>query len=251
MNLGDITMLQGTPTLWRMLLEARYRPATGLRILVGGEPLPRDLADRLMADGAEVWNMYGPTETTVWSSCGRVGPDPINIGGPIANTQLHVLNGAGRLAPIGVVGELNIGGVGLAKGYYKRPDLTAKAFRDVEVPGLGRQRLYATGDLAVRNLDGSIRLLGRADGQVKLRGFRIELGDVEAAVRQVPGVADAAVDLRQGALGPLLVCFVVPNRQNPNSSRAHRCGIKDPACLYGAFALAQVGRPAQNQQWQA
>jgi acyl-CoA synthetase (AMP-forming)/AMP-acid ligase II len=154
--------------------------------------------------------MYGPTETTVWSSCGRVGDGPIDIGRPIANTTLHVLDTADRIAPIGVPGELNIGGDGLAKGYFGRPDLTQAAFRHVDLPGLGRRRLYSTGDLAVRNADGSIQVLGRRDGQVKLRGFRIELGDVEAAIRQVPGVRAAAADLRPGPLGPMLVGYVVP-----------------------------------------
>jgi amino acid adenylation domain-containing protein len=208
---GGITVIQGTPTLFRMLLEARWAPAPGLKLLVGGEPLPRDLADRLIESGAEVWNMYGPTETTIWSSCCRVGTQPISIGLPIANTDLHVLDPDGRLAAIGAEGELNIAGLGLAKGYFRRPDLTERAFRDVALPGLGQQRLYATGDLAIREPDGSIRLLGRRDGQVKLRGFRIELGDVEAAIREVAGVRAAAADVRHGSFGPVLVGYVVPS----------------------------------------
>ncbi|MEO1014345.1 MAG: amino acid adenylation domain-containing protein [Pseudomonadota bacterium] len=212
---GDITVMQATPTLWRMMLEAGFRPSSKLRILTGGEATPRDLADRLLADGAEVWNMYGPTETTIWSACGKIGRGAINIGAPIANTSLHVLDENDRLAPIGVVGELNIGGLGLAKGYFDRPDLTGAAFRPVETPDGRRERLYRTGDLAVRRPDGAIRVLGRRDGQIKLRGFRIELGDIEAAMRGAAGVADAAAALRDGPTGPSIVGYYVPDGSLP------------------------------------
>ena len=203
---GDVTVLQATPTLWGMLLEAGLEPRPGLKMLAGGEPLPRDLADRLIAAGGEVWNMYGPTETTVWSSCGRVGEGAIDIGTPIAGTVMHVLDAQGRLAPAGVAGELNIGGAGLASGYFGRPDLTEAAFRDVDL-GQGPVRLYRTGDMARRGADGALKLLGRRDGQVKLRGFRIETGEIEAAMRAVAGVVDAAVVLRDGPAGPMLAGY--------------------------------------------
>ncbi|WP_226781564.1 non-ribosomal peptide synthetase/type I polyketide synthase [Oceaniglobus trochenteri] len=206
---GDITMLQATPTLWQMLLEAGFSPDPALKILVGGEALPRDLADRLLAGGGAVWNMYGPTETTIWSSCGPVGAGAIDIGTPIANTVMHVLDDNGGLAPVGVVGELNIGGAGLARGYLNRSDLTEAAFRTVDLPGQGAVRLYRTGDLARRGGDGTITLLGRRDGQVKLRGFRIELDEIEAALRDIDGIRAAAVDLRDGPAGPLLAGFYV------------------------------------------
>jgi amino acid adenylation domain-containing protein len=206
---GDITVLQATPTLWQMLLEAGLTAAPDLKMLVGGEALPRDLADQLLATGGEVWNMYGPTETTIWSSCGQVGAGSIDIGSPIANTVLHVLDESDGLAPIGVVGELNIGGAGLATGYIDRPDLTQAAYRIVDLPGAGPTRLYRTGDLARRTADGSIILLGRRDAQIKLRGFRIELSEIETAMRQISGVTAAAVDLREGPAGPLLAGFIV------------------------------------------
>jgi len=206
---GDITMLQATPTLMQMLLEAGLTPDPRLTLLVGGEPLPRDLADRLIALGGSVWNMYGPTETTIWSSCGRVDSGPIDIGTPIANTVMHVLDEGGQLAPIGVIGELNIGGAGLARGYLDRPDLTEAAFRMVEIPGQEPTRLYGTGDLARRGADGRITLLGRRDGQIKLRGFRIELSEIETAMRAVPGIAAAAVAMRDGPGGAMLVGFWV------------------------------------------
>ncbi|MBX9651438.1 MAG: amino acid adenylation domain-containing protein [Xanthobacteraceae bacterium] len=194
-NSTGATVLQATPTLWRVLLEAGFKPAPGFKALCGGEPLPRDLASQLIATGVELWNMYGPTETTIWSSCGRVtdANRPIVIGAPIANTELHVLDDSGALAPIGVSGELCIGGQGLAKGYIGRPDLTERSFKIVSVEGSEPRRLYRTGDIAVRDAGGAIRLLGRRDQQVKVRGFRIELEEIEAALRSHPGVRDAAV----------------------------------------------------------
>ncbi|WP_127901933.1 non-ribosomal peptide synthetase/type I polyketide synthase [Solirhodobacter olei] len=208
---GDIAMMQATPTLWSMLLEAGFTPKPGLSLLAGGEPLPADLARRLTAGGATLWNMYGPTETTIWSALRRIGPeDPITIGRPIANTELHILSEAGEVQPVGAVGELNIGGEGLALGYYERPELTAAAFREVTLMGRTR-RLYATGDLARRLPSGEIVVLGRKDAQVKLRGFRIELGEIEARLRALPGVDKAAVDVREKASGDRgLVAWLVP-----------------------------------------
>jgi amino acid adenylation domain-containing protein len=208
---GEITAMQATPTYWAMLLEAGFTPRAGLKMLVGGEPLPSDLAERLGGSDADLWNMYGPTETTIWSSVARVTPGaPVTIGAPIANTEMHVLDAQDRLCPPGVAGELNIGGDGLALGYFDRPDLTQAAFREVALAGRLR-RLYRTGDLAIRNRDGSLTLLGRRDGQVKLRGFRIELGEIEARLRRQPGIAAAAVAVRPGPSGTdRLVAYVVP-----------------------------------------
>ncbi|TMM51060.1 non-ribosomal peptide synthetase/type I polyketide synthase [Sulfitobacter sabulilitoris] len=207
---GDITHMQATPTLWAMALEAGFKPRNGLTMLAGGEPLPQDLADRLTENGADVWNVYGPTETTIWSAIARMRPgDSVTIGHPIANTQLHVLGEADQLLPIGAVGVLNIGGAGLAKGYFRNAELTRAAFRDVTLNGTAR-RLYRTGDRARRLADGSIEVLGREDGQVKLRGFRIELGEIESALRGLEGVAAAAVALKPTPRGgDQLVGYVV------------------------------------------
>ncbi len=209
---GDITHLQATPTLWAMLLEAGFSPNRNLSMLCGGEPMPADLAQALTVGGGPLWNLYGPTETTIWSSIAKIESGAkITIGRPIANTTLHILDAADGLTPIGAVGELNIGGDGLAKGYFGRPDLTAQAFRDVEING-ATQRLYRTGDLARRLADGTIDVLGRGDGQIKLRGFRIELGDVEAALRGLDGVEAAAVALRKSPRGgDQLVGYVIRN----------------------------------------
>ncbi|WP_052405758.1 hybrid non-ribosomal peptide synthetase/type I polyketide synthase [Paraburkholderia heleia] len=204
------TVLQATPSLWRMLLEAGFKAPKGFKILCGGEPLPRDLADELLATGAEVWNLYGPTETTIWSSASRVMANaPVVIGAPLANTDLHVLTDDLHLAPEGVSGELWIGGEGLAKGYFNRPDLTDAAFRSVAIEGAAPRRLYRTGDLAKRLADGSLQHLGRRDQQIKLRGFRIEIEDIEATLRRAPGVAAAAVALHTVGDSPRLVGYLV------------------------------------------
>ena len=169
--------------------------------------MPRDLADRLLEGGGALWNMYGPTETTVWSSCGEVlaGNDPITIGQPIANTQLHVLDRYDQPVPFGVPGQLHIGGDGVAKGYFRRDALTAEKF--IPDPFKLSARLYRTGDVARRLPSGEIQILGRADTQIKLRGFRIELEEIEAVLSR--SVGPAAVALREDTAGkPMLVGYL-------------------------------------------
>ena len=196
------TVMQATPATWRLLLEAGWSGTPGLKILCGGEALPRDLANELLRRAAEVWNVYGPTETTIYSSGWRVtGSDgPVPIGGPIANTTLHVLDHHSNRVPIGVSGELFIGGDGLARGYWGRPDLTAERFVPDPFAKEPGARLYRTGDVARRLADGSIECLGRLDHQVKVRGFRIELGEIEASLRRHPGI-EGAVVLAQDVAG--------------------------------------------------
>ncbi|MEE4119692.1 MAG: amino acid adenylation domain-containing protein [Paracoccaceae bacterium] len=219
-NDGHATVLQGTPTLFGLLLEAGLAAPKGVKLLAGGEPMPPDLAERLMAHGAELWNMYGPTETTVWSAVKRLAPGAaITIGRPIANTELHVLDASGRLLPAGAVGELCIGGDGLALGYFGRDDLTEKAFVEVTLSGRAR-RLYRTGDLARRLGSGEIVVLGRRDGQVKLRGYRIELGEIESHLRALDGIRAAAVDKRSVGGEDRLVAWIVPEEGAPAPDRA-------------------------------
>lgn len=209
---SQATLVQATPSLWRMLLEAGFRPRPGLKMLCGGEALPRDLADMLLANGGELWNVYGPTETTVWSSIGKVspGPGPITIGEPVLNTQLYVLDRNFELTAPGVVGQLFIGGDGLARGYFQRPDLDAEAFFDIALADGAPRRLYRTGDLARRLQNGAIEVLGRVDAQVKLRGFRIELEEVESVIRRSAGVAACAAAIASPLGGtPRLVGYVV------------------------------------------
>ena len=207
------TVMQATPITWRLILEAGWRAAKGFKALVGGEALPKDLADQLIGRGVELWNLYGPTETTVWSTCAQITntADGISIGRPIANTTIYVLDGRKNLCPIGVPGELCIGGAGVTLGYWKRPELTAERFiADPFSTALGA-RLYRTGDLARWRDDGTLEHLGRLDFQVKVRGFRIELGEIEAQITGHSAVREAVVVAREDVPGdPRLVAYVVP-----------------------------------------
>jgi amino acid adenylation domain-containing protein len=206
------TVLQATPATWRLLLEADWRPARPFRAFCGGEPLPRDLADALLKRVHELWNLYGPTETTIWSTLERVEPSPapVTIGRPIANTQVYVLDGAGSPVPIGVPGELWIGGAGVALGYHRRPELTAERFVADRFSDLPGARLYRTGDLARWDAQGRLQHLGRVDHQVKIRGFRIELGEIEAGLSAHPAVLQAVVMGREAGPADLrLVAYIV------------------------------------------
>ncbi|MBW4933392.1 non-ribosomal peptide synthetase [Marinobacter sp. F4206] len=191
----EITTLQATPATWRLLVNAGFATESSIKALIGGEKLPPDLAQSLINHGVEVWNMYGPTEATVWTSCYRIPESEteisprILIGRPLANTQLHVLDEDGTTLPLGVYGELWIGGAGLANGYRGNPGQTAERF--VCFPN--GERLYRTGDRARWTLDGQIEFADRLDNQVKVRGYRIELEEIEINLRAHPNVADAAV----------------------------------------------------------
>ncbi|TPW00034.1 MAG: Plipastatin synthase subunit D [Beijerinckiaceae bacterium] len=191
------TMMQATPALWRILIETGLDPK-GLKILCGGEALDQKLAEDL--GPGEVWNMYGPTETTIWSLAQKQGAGPIDFGRPIANTQMVILDGMGKIAPIGVPGELCISGAGLARGYYKNQALAAQSFPQNPFCGDTKERLYRTGDRARYLANERFELLGRADAQIKLRGFRVELGDVEEALRRVSGRPEVAAALHGGDL---------------------------------------------------
>ncbi len=193
---SQATFLQATPGIWRLLIDAGWSaPHEGVRplkALCGGEALPRELAERILDRTPELWNVYGPTETTIWSSAGLVtrGKGAPRVGRPIANTQFYVLNPARQPMPPNVVGELYIGGEGVARGYWNRPELTAERF----IPNpFGAGRLFNTGDLARWHDDGSIEILGRTDFQVKIRGCRIELHEIEAALIAHPAVREAVV----------------------------------------------------------
>jgi amino acid adenylation domain-containing protein len=206
------TMMQATPTTWRMLLETGWRGSDHLKILCGGEALSSELASQLLTRCSSLWNMCGPTETTIWSSIHEVQSvnGPVPIGRPIGNTQLYILDRNQQLLPIGVPGELYIGGDGLAQGYLNRPELTDERFvPDPFRPEAGN-RLYKTGDLARWLSDGNIEILGRLDHQVKIRGFRIELGEIESVVRQHSAVRDTVVVMHENAPGDKqLVGYVV------------------------------------------
>jgi amino acid adenylation domain-containing protein len=214
------TAVQATPATWRLLVTTGWRGMPGLKILCGGEALPRDLAGELLARGAELWNVYGPTETAVYSTTGRVAPGdgPVLLGRAIANTGLYVADPRSRLAPLGAAGELLIGGAGLARSYLGRPELTAERFVPHPWSPEPGARLYRTGDLVRWRPSGELQFLGRIDHQVKVRGFRIELGEIEAALLRHPAVAQAvvAVGSRQETVGESrLVAYVVPAGKVP------------------------------------
>ncbi len=232
----DATVMQATPTLWRMLIDAGWSGRDsgeanrdGFKALVGGESLPLVLAERLMSCDVEVWNMYGPTETTVWSTVWRVvSPRAgISIGRPIANTTVQVLDETGHPCPIGVPGELCIGGTGVTLGYHRRDDLTAERFPLDGDAGEDGARLYRTGDLGRWRHDGWLEHLGRLDRQVKLRGLRIELGEIESALLDHRDIAQCAVDARAdradrpgGEEDVRLVAYLVPRDGDAVSAAA-------------------------------
>src|SRR5690606_16061024 len=204
--------MQATPSGWRLLLAAGWEGCEGFKALVGGESLPRDLAVALRARCGELWNMYGPTETTVWSTCARLDAPvrDITIGRPIANTTVWVLDEHYQPCPVGVPGELWIGGDGVTLGYLDRAELTGERF--VPDPWSDRPgaRMYRTGDRGRWREDGMLEHLGRVDAQVKLHGYRIEPGEIEANLATFPGVADCVVTVRADRHGdPGLVAWFV------------------------------------------
>lgn len=205
-----VGLAQATPTMWRELLPLVSGELTGVRAISGGEPLTAALAERLLATGCRLINAYGPTETTIWSTVAEVSlpvASPVTVGRPIANTIVEIRDARGEPCPPGLLGEVWIGGAGLAHGYIGRPDLTADRFVTRE-----GTRWYRTGDLARWRPDGSLVLHGRTDRQVKLRGHRIELGEVEAVLEQHAGVRAAAARLVPGPAGDeLLAAFVQPS----------------------------------------
>lgn len=209
---SQATIMQATPVTWRLLLDHGWDGTPHLKMLCGGEALSRELANRLLATGGELWNLYGPTETTIWSTVHRVdaGTGPVPIGRPIANTRIHILDEQGRPVPPGVAGELYIGGIGVARGYLNRPEDTAARFvHDTFRPG---DRLYRTGDLARHWADRHLEYLGRNDRQIKLRGYRIELGEIETALEQQPNIRQAVVLLREDDPGdPRITAYVIAN----------------------------------------
>lgn len=211
-----VTILQATPSTWRLLLQAGWKKTPRLTAWCGGEAMRRDLAAALLERVGELWNLYGPTETTVWSTAFQiVDLAQIRIGKPLGNTQVYLLDANLEPVPVGVAGELYLSGAGVARGYLHRPELTAERF--VENPyhdpfaDYLNPAMYRTGDLARWHSDGTIEYLGRNDHQVKLRGFRIELGEIETALATHPGVGQAVVMVREDRPGdPRLVAYMVP-----------------------------------------
>jgi natural product biosynthesis luciferase-like monooxygenase protein len=209
-----VSHLQCTPSMARMLVtndDSRAALRHLRHLMVGGEGLPGALVRDLQKAGpATITNMYGPTETTIWSTTQTATPDEAvnGIGKPIANTQVYILDDALAPLPVGMAGELWIGGDGVARGYWNRPDLTQDRFRpDPFRPG---NRMYRTGDLVRWQADGRLDFLGRADHQIKLRGYRIELGEIEAAIDALPAIRQSVVIAREDVPGSVqLVAYVL------------------------------------------
>ena len=227
----NATVMQATPATWRMLLASGWQGHGALKILCGGEALDRDLALQLLECGAELWNLYGPTETTIWSAIQKVDSQQdsfaqksiVSIGRPIANTQFYVLDRMLQPVPVGVPGELHIGGCGLAQGYLNRPDLTTERFIPNPFSPDPTSRLYKTGDLVRYQPDGTLEYLSRIDDQVKLRGFRLELGEIEAVLSRYPIIREAAVVVRRDKPdSQRLVAYVVLDaEQTLNRTELH------------------------------
>lgn len=209
LNNSAVTVMQATPATWRMLLDAGWEGNPQLKILCGGEALPENLASQLNQRASIVWNLYGPTEATIWSTIHQVDKHEtkVSIGRPIANTQIYILDKNLQPLPVGVSGELYIGGAGVARGYFNQPELTKEKF--IPNPFNSTTLLYKTGDLARYLTNGEVEYLGRIDYQVKLRGFRIELGEIEAVLEQHPVVRQCVVMAREDVSGQRLVAYLV------------------------------------------
>lgn len=221
MEKHKVTTLTATPGTFRLLAEAGWKSRAGLKIWSTGEALPRELANTLLAGGAELWNLYGPTETTIWSVLARIESTsgPVPIGRPVGNTQVHVVDEFGEPVPIGVAGELWIGGDGVARGYLNDPKLTSERF----IPDRFRRgdgRIYRTGDLVRYRADGVLEYMGRLDRQVKVRGFRIELGEIESALNQASAVRESAVIVREDNPGDrrLIAYYTAAEGEAPSAS---------------------------------
>ena len=216
-----VTHFQCTPSMARMLAfdpEARQQMAKLKHVMIGGEAFPNALAKELKGFlTGRLTNMYGPTETTIWSTTHEVDdPDHIPIGRPIENTEIYILDENRQPVPVGVPGDLFIGGQGVVRGYLNRPELSKERFLTNPFKNDG-SRIYWTGDLAKYREDGVIEFLGRVDHQVKIRGYRIELGEIEMALGSHPSLREAVVIVREDTPGDQrLVAYLVPTQEAPS-----------------------------------
>ncbi len=233
-----ITVMQGTPTTWRFLIAAGWNGAPKLRAWSGGEPLPRDLAETLTELASEAWNVYGPTETTVWVTCRKLERSrPVDIGRPFSNTELYVLDRTMARVPMGVPGELYIGGECVAEGYRNRPELNAERFLPDPFRG-GTARLYRTGDLARFKADGAIEFLGRVDRQIKLRGYRVELREIESVVGDSPNVKEVAAKVWEDSPGDQrLAVYYVLNGPEREEDIRQRLTDRLPGYMHPQFLV--------------
>ena len=247
-NSEQITTSHFVPSMLREFLnEPRAASCMALRrVICSGEALPIDLQQRFLDIlPAELHNLYGPTEASIdvtsWACERDTDLSFVPIGRPIANTQIYILDSHLNPVPTGIPGELHIGGVGLARGYWRRPELTAEKFIRNPFSSTPGSCLYKTGDLARFHSDGTIEYLGRIDHQVKLRGFRIELGEIESVLRSYPGVADACVVVREDHPGDArLVGYYVPEHEQWDRINDVRKFLKRRLPAYMVPALVEI-----------
>jgi len=213
----NISFLQATPTTWLMLLDSGWSSPLPIKALCGGEAMPADLAKELVEKCDSLWNVYGPTETTIWSSIKQIKAEDtlITIGKPIANTQFYILDEHGQLVAPGKIGEIAIGGDGVANGYWNRPELTAEKFIENRFSNIGDDKIYLTGDLGKILPNNEIECLGRLDQQVKIRGHRIEPGEVEQALIVLEGIKQAVVLANEN----FLIAHIVPDSSIETAER--------------------------------
>lgn len=215
LNKNKATVMQATPVTWRLLLASGWQGDADFKALCGGETLSAHLAEQLSSQVHRLYNMYGPTETTIWSTIGHIqAQDPITIGRPIANTQVYILDAYLHPVPLGVPGELYIGGDGLARGYLHLPELTQERFIPHPFSADPQARLYRTGDLARYREDGAIEHLGRLDRQIKMHGYRIELGEIEEVLARHDALQECAVVVHEDSSGDQrLIAYVVAHQE--------------------------------------
>ncbi|WP_111307980.1 polyketide synthase [Confluentibacter sediminis] len=220
-----ISILQATPTTWQTLLDAGWELPLSLKALCGGEPMPLNLAHKLLERCDELWNMYGPTETTIWSTIKQIqkNDELITIGKPIANTQIYLLDENNKPVEFGAIGEIVIGGDGVAQGYWKRLELTSEKFIPNPFSNKPNSTLYRTGDLGKLLLNGDLQCFGRIDEQVKIRGHRIELGEIEAVLNSISSIKQSAVIVRND-LGSesKIVAYLKSDNELPKDTKTIR-----------------------------
>jgi amino acid adenylation domain-containing protein len=254
-----ISFMQATPVTWRLLFEAGWGGSKGFKALCGGEKLSVDLAIKLTDHCSEVWNMYGPTETTVWSTINKITKDKldyISIGAPIDNTSVYLLDQDMNMVPNGAIGEIYIGGAGVAKGYFNSPELTKKHFLNDPFRENETQEMYCTGDLG-RIIDDDLICLGRVDQQVKLNGYRIELEEINLALNKLKGIRNSFTLVREGSNHqPKLVAYIILDGVGPLKSEEYYKYLKEVLPFYmipnqyismESFPLTANGKIDQNK----
>lgn len=244
----QITIMQATPAIWQILLDTGWNGQHSLKALCGGEALSKKLATQLLKRVGSLWNMYGPTETTIWSSVKQITSTDkvITIGDPIGNTRFYILDLHQKPIPSGIIGELYIGGAGLAKGYLNLPQLTTDRFIPDPIGGLNNERLFKTGDNARYLSDGAIEILGRTDDQVKIQGNRVELGEIRSVLMSHPAVKDAIVKVSAESSGDKkLLAYYLLNQELPAETSDLRTFLarKLPGYMIPSFFIKMEAFP--------